>query len=420
MEELFVERSLKHFENLPVWPKFDVFDKNIDGDVPSSRVDSWEQMHNIIRRYRADDGGDEYVFRGHHNFRWFLSPTLERLSGGGIEQDLAKKQLKTFRLSIRGRISDNSVLKDKEEELWAMGQHHGLDTPLLDWSLAPFVALFFAFIDIDPPSWNDKNGDPTNHSRCIFVLNKTFIEELEIPENPDANKYPRIIEPSKDDHGRLVNQAGLFTMAPYGETLESSLFRALVDSKIDVTDPDIVAKYICKIHIPNDETVRNDCLRQLRKMNIHHASLFPDVIGASLYCNELTREFFHRRERAVELAEDAKIVVTVPPVESPEILLGADKALKSLIDSLMVTDAAKKSVKLKDLKNIAGFVLSYANDDAGVDWEERESMKARLRTRVRRHLSKIHFDEDSIEAAANAIVETAAQLTAKAKIKTVT
>ena len=92
--------------------------------------------------------------------------------------------------------------------------------------------------------------------------------------------------------------------------------------------------------------------------------------------------------------------------------------LKPLIDSLMVTDAAKKSVKLKDLKNIAGFVLSYANDDAGVDWEERESMKARLRTRVRRQLSRIHFDEDSIETAANAIVETAAQLTAKAKIKT--
>jgi type I restriction enzyme R subunit len=86
-----------------------------------------------------------------------------------------------------------------------------------------------------------------------------------------------------------------------------------------------------------------------------------------------------------------------------------------LIEALLVNDTVKKSVQLKDLKQIAEFVVSYVNDHAGVDWEMRDSIKARIRTQVRRRLSRIHFDEDSIEEAATSVVEKAAQLTILAK-----
>ena len=398
----------EHYKRLPVWPEKAVVDKNVDGIIPSCRVESWQDVEQVVNNLWSEFGSDDFVFRGHANYTWKLTPTLDRIADKAIGEALATTQLQNFQLSIRGRIDDRTLfepleLADEKQslELWAIGQHHELATPLLDWTRSPYVAMFFAFEKMDEEAWVDLKGNPSNYSRAIYFLNREFIEDSE------SDDYVKIVEPSKDDHGRLVNQAGLFSLAPYDETLESALLRALTDSRVDVDDPNELGKYICKIHIPNDSDSRIECLRHLRRMNIHHASLFPDLIGSSKYCNELARDFAAARRTS----GDEPGVVSKPETDywARHKLPLDDKGLQPLVDALLVSNEAK-SAKPDDLLVVARMTVEFVNTQAGVDWYKRESEKARLRTIIRRRLGKLQFDENSIDAAAAAIVELAAEM----------
>lgn len=409
-QEEYQERDVIYYKNLPLWPHFDIYNKNIDGLMPSAHLETWEQFHEVVKNYRTDEEGAEYVFRGQHNYEWELQPSLDRMSPGAIQEDIARKQLRNFRLSIRGRVDNGVLMETDDEELWAIGQHHGLATPLLDWSLAPYVSLFFAFVNEDPPTWVDDKGMPTNHSRVIYILNKTFIEDLVEDEKscPLEEGYPKIVEPSKDDHGRLVNQAGLFTIAPYGETIESALLKALVDSEVDVDNPDEVSKYICKLHLPNSAEFRRDCLRHLRKMNIHHASLFPDVIGASGYCNELISEAIESRAIApssvgVESAVETIKTVDLPKEEKAFAVQETDSILRELVISLIINERIKTSVPEAKLLSVSKQALDFVEDKAGVDWYVRESQISRLKNIIRRALKRTNFPEDDLGVAANSL-----------------
>lgn len=407
MTEATTKVSEKYVENLPEWPDFDVYDKTIDGLIPVCRLRSWEDIALVVREYFKDDG-EEFIFRGQQNFRWFLESTLDRLTEGAIKEEVAEKQLRNFKLSIRGRVKDGSIVHENVEELWAIGQHHGLATPLLDWTAAPYVALFFAFMHEDPPLWKDKMGNPTNHSRSLFVINKTFLDDL---KDSELNGYPRIIEPAKDDHGRLVNQAGLFTISPYGETLESSLIKALDASGIDTDDPNELAKYMCKIHIPNSVTARTDCLRQLRKMNIHYGSIFPDLIGASGYCNELIKEFIDRSSKVgvPSLVPIATPTVTAEPLRAePATLISAPLADQLLKAALAIPDIAEK-LPGSVLEEIIKIALHFVDTSAGVDWYKRESQIARLKNMLRRIMSRYGFGDELTRVTVDTLTSSAAQ-----------
>lgn len=415
LEPEYVEREIEYYKNLKVWPEFDIYNQHIDGLIPTTRVESWRELHNVVGKYIQDNGEQDYVFRGQQNYKWLLESTLERLLKDNVTAELANKQLKRFRLSIRGRVPDNTIIKEDPEELWAIGQHHGLSTPLLDWSLSPYVSLFFAFMQEDPETWVDDEGKHDNYSRVIYVINKSFIADLvEDNENPHDKKYPKIVEPSKDDHGRLVNQAGLFTFAPYGESLETSLMNALRDSKIDINDIDELSKYICRIHIPNSPEIRLDCLRHLRKMNIHHASLFPDLIGASGYCNELLVEQSLRLK--LKEKEIKKVVIPIKDkyaqviTDSVKPFDESNKA-QEIVNVLQSCDVVAKNLNSNQLKTLSHIIISFTETSAGIDWQVRDSQVSRIKNIIRRRLQKMLFPDDLIKNATDIIVDTAINIT---------
>lgn len=417
-EEHYEEQEEKYYLNLPIWPNFAIHNKTIDGMIPSCRVQSWEDFDKVVKHYCDNDSEGNYVFRGQKHYKWQLEPTLDRLVSGAVTKDIAEKQLYNFRLSTRGRINDKAIL-NSDSELWALGQHHGLATPLLDWSLSPYVALFFAFEGADDPTWIGEKGESTNYSRTIFILNKSFIQDLNDTDNSEDGEILKIVEPSIDDHGRLVNQAGLFTFAPYGEILESALERHLIDSDVDTNKVSELSEYICRIHIPNEPDTRNNCLKRLHKMNIHHASLFPDLIGASGYCNDLIREALLARQPKQEESENKVIpqppLTSVPSSSWEKHRLEATNTKVVLLESLVIDESIRGKFSANDLEKVITDLLSFINEKAGVDWYKKEATLARLRNIIRRDLRKLNFPDDFISPAANAVISSAAEMSEAAE-----
>lgn len=153
-------------------PRTPRWNKSGTKDVVSTvTLSSWKYSSDYIAQelldYRA------YVFRGHASSKWKLESTLDRsLKGTAVSERTAarKRHLSNFKLAVRGRRGTNPPEIETENDWWALGQHHGLATPLLDFTESRFVALYFAFHE------TDTNGD--DH-RTVWALWTHSVNKLE-------------------------------------------------------------------------------------------------------------------------------------------------------------------------------------------------------------------------------------------------
>ena len=380
------------YDKIPLWsndnPSFDVLADDVNGRIPVTRLEHWKEFAELLESDFFNRPKTQLVFRGHRRFDWGLAPTLARIPQSGIiDRELADDQLNHFKKAVRGRLSDNALVQNGEEdELWAVGQHHGLMTPLLDWTYSPYVALFFAFSKEDSEEEND------NPYRAIYVLNKTFVADDELC--PDI----RMFEPKKDDHGRLVNQAGLFTFSPYDSTIENKLTDTLANESFDDDrlrnaseddQPGIIAEYICKIYIKNED--REGCMRHLRRMNVHHASLFPDLIGASQFSNLMVAE--ERRAYEIEqsairldfIESDAEIFSFVPDSATEPDIAEIEEIAK-ILDHF-----SDSKVEPGRVQFIAEHLFNELTRRKVVDWKVRDAARAAMRASIRIALRKYGY-----------------------------
>jgi FRG domain len=223
----------------------------------------------------------EYLFRGAGNADWQLVTTFDR-QFGAIGMAARMRLWEELTENWRQGCVDAGVpatITDDENALWALGRHHGLPTRMLDWSMSPYVAAFFAFR-------SHLLADVREHRQvAIWVLH------LDHPVWTGSGVD--VVSASGQGNDRLRNQGGRFTScrAAVG-CLEEYVERMAAPAASD----DLIALTRCLI--PASEV--GVALGDLDAMGITDHELFPDLTGlARLATMRAALAVTHRAPEAV-------------------------------------------------------------------------------------------------------------------------
>lgn len=262
--------------------------ESVSEGVSEAPLDSWKAFADFIRDEHALFPAG--VYRGQADAAWVVESSLDRLirrspnrviymSDGTTQKTplppaSQRQHLEAFKDAARGRLWRGERPRD-DAEWWALGQQHGLCTPLLDFTASPFVALFFAF---EEQFCHDNGRRYEPKERAVFGI-PFHIDQLAEQEHRGKRSEVRAIRPVGEGGYRLTSQAGLFVQLPLGSDLGSWVRKTFAERSRRSS------AILTKILIPNIDRV--GCLRFLSKMNISRLSLFPDLDGSAAHINRL-------------------------------------------------------------------------------------------------------------------------------------
>ena len=259
-ERYYVNTSLTDYSGALFWAEviadllialIDESTRNVTSDLSKYAYgDNLIVVESFAQFDEAMEGASKTALcRGVSNHEYALLPSLFRhpnIDDATIREHNLMWVFKTHAKAHLDRLPESEV------EWLTIAQHHGLPTRLLDWSLSPLVACFFAVQSL------------STHDAAVYVYD---VGKFGKEEDINISNLHKIIAffPSHATK-RVTAQSGMFTIHP-------------------TKDMKLESENIKKILIPANK--KKHFLEKLVKYGVHQGTIFPDLDGLSNYIRYL-------------------------------------------------------------------------------------------------------------------------------------
>lgn len=254
--------------------------------VLTLKLTSWGEFKDVTKKFNDET---DYIFRGQRCYceGWELKSSFDREFPEFPNNGKREKKRQEIFNKFKQRLEDLPATKSNsfgDEIIWAIGQHYGLPTPLLDWTECPYVASYMAFFK---PSMRNCQTE----YRVIYALNRALKRDKQVKKNSRTkevlSKEPFVNFPDLDktrdktQNKRLEKQKGKFTEALNGIGIKANVKTFSERHKKDIIENHKIL--LAEILIPDIE--RERCLKFLKfEKRITHVKLFPDYAGVVEIC----------------------------------------------------------------------------------------------------------------------------------------
>lgn len=225
-------------------------------------MSTWIEIRDILDEKYQRNG---FKFRGQSNAVWELQPKVCRDSHNLKEKELIKIEeayshdfARSAHLILPSSALPQSPGTKGRSRLawWIYMQHYGAPTRLLDWTLSPYIATFFAVVE----NW-DLDG-------AVWCFNSNSMTDVRLDDFEGSDWTNPVVENkvyhfySQRPTDRILIQKGTFTVNRAG----------LISHNSDLEEFELA-----KIVIPAKEKL--PILNVLLSMNISSNVLFPGLDG---------------------------------------------------------------------------------------------------------------------------------------------
>lgn len=218
-----------------------------------------------------------FFYRGHANDAWKLQTSFHRAaSKNNINMlqylDVIIPEVHYHVCANHNQIIDLANVYEFAAFL-VLIQHHGFPTPLLDWTLSPYIAAYFAFKEVNDlyPASEYVKIYAFDYSEWNTSYKQT--NDLRDFENPHVST----IRPFAKFNPRIIHQQGMFTITNIDD----------IEGHINYCSASIGKQFLYTMLLSvKDKPL---VLRELNLMGINQMTLFPNIDGI---CEALKGQFF--------------------------------------------------------------------------------------------------------------------------------